>query len=88
MHTLQTKLLILPTTLLMSGCAYSPTVDVVGSYFPAWMMCIILGLISAIIVRLLLIGFGIYPHLRLKPVIFSCMAVFFTLIIWLGFFKN
>ncbi len=88
MHPLRTKFLLLPTVLFMGGCAYSPTVDVVGSYFPAWMLCIILGLASTIIVRLLLIGLGIYPHLRLKPLVFSCLSIFFTLAVWLVFFKN
>jgi len=74
--------------LLLGGCAHSPTVDVLGSYFPAWMLCIIVGLVSTLIVRLLLIGFGIYSHLRLKPLVFSGMTIAFTFAVWLGFFKN
>ena len=81
-------LLFLPAIFLLGGCAHSPTVDVLGSYFPAWMLCIIIGLFSTLIVRLLLIGVGIYAHLRLKPVLFSCTAIFFTLAVWLVFFKN
>ncbi len=84
----QPWLLFLPAIVLLGGCAHSPTVDVLGSYFPAWMLCIIIGLFSTLIVRLLLIGFGIYAHLRLKPVLFSCTAIFFTLAVWLVFFKN
>jgi len=88
MHTLRTNLLLLPSILFLAGCAYAPTVDVLGSYFPSWMLCIILGLVSTLIVRFLLIGVGIYPQLRLKPLIFPCMAIFFTLAVWLVFFKN
>ena len=88
MRTLKTRLLLLPTILLLGGCGYSPTVDVVGSYFPAWMMCIIIGLVITLVVRLLLIGFGIYAELRLKPLVFPCLAIFFTLAVWLVFFKN
>ncbi|MDQ1387072.1 MAG: hypothetical protein QOF56_526 [Acidobacteriaceae bacterium] len=84
---MRTNLLLL-LILLLGGCAHSPTVDVLGSYFPAWMLCIIVGLLSTLIVRLLLIGFGIYSHLRLKPLVFSCMAIFFTFVVWLGIFKN
>ena len=84
---MRTNLLLL-LILLLGGCSYSPTVDVLGSYFPAWMLCIIVGLVGTLIVRLLLIGFGIYAHLRLKPVLFSCMAISFTFVVWLGFFKN
>ena len=80
--------LVLLLILLLGGCAYSPTVDVLGSYFPSWMLCIIVGLVSTLIVRLLLIGFGIYSHLRLKPLVFSCMTISFTFVVWLGFFKN
>ena len=83
-----TTILFLPAIFLLGGCAHSPTVDVLGSYFPAWMLCIIIGLFSMLIVRLLLIGFGIYAHLRLKPVLFSCTAIFFTLAVWLVLFKN
>jgi len=84
----QPWLLLVPAIFLFGGCAHSPTVDVLGSYFPAWMLCIIVGLVSTLIVRLLLIGFGIYAHLRLKPVVFSGTTIFFTLAVWLVFFKN
>jgi len=88
MHPIRTKPLLLLTILLLGGCVHSPTVDVLGSYFPAWMGCIIIGLVSTVIVRLLLIGVGIYAHLRLKPLVLSCMAILFTLAVWLVFFKN
>jgi len=88
MRTFRRQLLFTPAILLLGGCAHSPTVDVVGSYFPAWMMCIILGLALTLIMRLVLIGFGIYAHLRLKPLVVPCLAIFFTLAVWLVFFKN
>jgi hypothetical protein len=87
MHTLRTTFLLLPATYLLAGCAYSPSVDVLGSYFPAWMACIILGLVITLITRLLLIGFGIYPYLR-KTLVLPAMLIFFTLAVWLIFFKN
>ncbi len=87
MHPMRTNLLLL-LILLLGGCAHSPTVDVLGSYFPAWMLCIIIGIFSTLIVRLLLISFGIHAHLRLKPLVFSCTAIFFALASWLVFFKN
>jgi protein AaeX len=87
-RTSRTKLLLLPAIFLSGGCAYSPTVDVLGSYFPAWMACIIIGLVLTLIVRLLLIGSGIYPYLRYKTLVFPGMLIFFTLAVWLAFFKN
>ncbi len=87
MHSLRTTLLLLPT-IFVGGCDYSPNIDVVGSYFPAWMECIIIGIVATLICRALLIGFGIHAYLRLKPVVFTSMAIVFTLAVWLVFFKN
>ena len=46
--------------LLLAGCGadyHSPTVDLLGSYFPAWMICIVIGLALTVIARQVLIGF-------------------------------
>ena len=78
---------------LLTGCgpawsAHSPTVDVIGSYFPAWMVCIIVGLLGTLIVRWLLIGVRLDAQLRPKGIVYPCMLVLFTLATWLLFFQN
>jgi hypothetical protein len=78
--------------LLLAGCgdegAHSPSVDVLGSYFPAWMVCILAGLGLTLIVRLLLLGLGLHAHVRPKTLVYPCLLVVFTLGVWLMFFKN
>jgi hypothetical protein len=81
-------LLLTVAMLLLSGCASSPTLDVYGSYFPAWIVCIVAGIIITVIARLLLLGAGINEHLRFKLSLYFCMAISFTLAIWLIFFKG
>lgn len=73
---------------LTCGCAYSPTIDILGSYFPAWMACMIIGIGLTLMVRLVLIGLRMQTHLRPKILLYPCMTVFFTLAVWLIFFKN
>jgi hypothetical protein len=77
---------------LLGGCvatdAHSPTLDVFGSYFPAWMVCSVIGLVITVIVRLLLVGLGIHPHLRPKALVYVCFAILFTMGVWLVFFKK
>ena len=90
MQTLRFFLLLLMTGLL-AGCQgneHSPTVDVLGSYFPAWMICIVLGLAATLIARQLFIGFKLDAHLHPAPLIYLCLLILFTLSIWLAFFKN
>jgi hypothetical protein len=68
--------------------ANTPTLDVLGSYFPAWMACIILGLALAFVTRQLLIGFKLNTHLRAAPLVYVCLTVCWTLIVWLVWYKN
>jgi hypothetical protein len=75
---------------LLTGChsTHAPTVDVLGSYFPAWLICIVIGLLLTIIARQIFIGLKIAPYLHPAPVIYLCLQVGFTLVVWLLFFKN
>ena len=87
MKALRMSPTILPL-LLLAGCARSPTLDVLGSYFPAWMVCIVLGLVLTVVTRQLLIGFKLNVHLRLAGLVYVCMTVLWTLAVWLLCFKN
>jgi len=75
-----------------TGCrnagAHSPTIDVLGSYFPAWMACIIIWLILTIISRQVLIGLRLNSYLRPAGLVYLCMTVLWTLTVWLICYKN
>lgn len=77
--------------LMLTGCGtddHSPTVDILGSYFPAWLICIVLGLALTLITRQILIGLKLNTNLFSAPLFYICTLVFFTLILWLAFFQN
>ena len=77
--------------LLLTGCQaaeHSPTVDVLGSYFPAWIVCIVLGLALTIITRHIFIIVKLHSHLRPVLLVYLCLMICFTLAIWLLFFRN
>jgi hypothetical protein len=67
---------------------HSPTVDIVGSYFPAWMVCIVIGLALTLIARQLLVGLKLNGFLHPATLVYPCMTILFTLAVWLAFFKN
>jgi hypothetical protein len=77
---------------LVEGCrpmqGRSPTFDVVGSYFPAWMACIISGILLTLITRQVLIGFKLNAHLHPAAVVYVCMTILFTMATWLVFFNG
>jgi hypothetical protein len=84
--------LLLPAVLLFGGCRAaresSPSLDVLGSYFPAWIVCIVLGLVLTVVTRQLLIGFKLNDHLHPAPLVYLCMTISYTLAVWLVLFKN
>lgn len=80
-----------PLGLVLTGCGvqdHSPTVDILGSYFPAWIICIVLGLALTLITRQVLIGLKLNNHLHPAPLVYISMLVSFTLTLWLAFFQN
>jgi hypothetical protein len=91
MQSAKSKFICLAMGLALSGCSvddHSPTVDILGSYFPAWIICIVLGLALTLIARQILIGLKVNTHLYPAPLVYISMLVCFTLALWLSFFRN
>lgn len=77
---------------LLAGCGgssfHSPVVDVLGSYFPAWMVCIVTGLALTLIARLALTGLKLDAGLHPAPIVYPCLMILFTMAVWLAFYRN
>jgi YtcA family len=67
---------------------HSPTVDILGSYFPAWMICIISGLTLTLIAHWVVQACRLKPYLGPAPLIYSCLMVIFTFATWILFYQN
>ena len=65
---------------------YSPQIDVFGSYFPAWMVCIVAGIVLTVVVRQVLVALEIDPHLRPAGLVYLSLWVVFALSIRLVFY--
>lgn len=79
-----TRLLLLPIGALVSGCSRAPSVDVMGSFFPAWLVCFVAGIVLAALVRLLLMRLKM--NLPFPILVYPSLAAFFTFMLWLVFF--
>jgi len=76
--------LITGLSLMCSGCSRAPAIDVMGSLFPAWLLCVALGILLAVITRWLLLRFRI--ELMFSALAYPFLAAAFTFAIWLVFF--
>jgi len=66
----------------------SPTVDVLGSYFPAWMVCILGGLALTFVVHWIVQVLNLKPYVGPAPLVYSCLMIIFTFATWILFYQN
>ena len=66
-----------------AGCSGAPAHDILGSYFPSWMICVLLGLILALVTRQILVATRIDEALPAPVVVYLFIAVAFAFALWL-----
>ena len=75
--------LTLTSVLALAACSASPSRNILGSYFPTWMICALLGLLGVVALRTVLGKTGINATLPIPVVVYLCTWVTVTLAIWL-----
>jgi hypothetical protein len=63
----------------------APSFDILGSFFPAWLVCLLLGLVLATGVRWALLRVRIV--LSVPILTYPSLTALFTLALWLIFFR-
>lgn len=73
---------------LLAGCGHAaPNIDVIGSFFPVWMLCLAIAIVLAFIVRMLLIRFRLETEVGPLALFYPCAVLLFTSLLWLIFFR-
>jgi hypothetical protein len=67
---------------------HSPTIDVLGSYFPAWMVCILSGLALTFVAHWIVQISKLESYLGPAPLIYSCLMIIFTFATWILVYQN
>jgi hypothetical protein len=75
---------LLLALLALTSCSRAPSFDIIGSFFPAWLLCLIVGIgltaVGGWLLRVLQIPVAV-------PVLtYPSLTAFFTLALWLVFF--
>jgi hypothetical protein len=68
----------------MAGCSGSPSRNILGSYFPSWMVCALLGLVVALAARAALKTAGLLGELPAPLVVLLCIGCATTFAFWLA----
>jgi hypothetical protein len=71
----------------LTGCRRSPTFNILGSFFPSWLICLFAGIILAVVSNRFLARFSLDKEMLWPVVLYPCMALFFACTLWLIFFS-
>ena len=64
-----------------------PQINVVGSFFPSWMLCVAIGIGVAVIARWLFLRTGVDPYIGPRALVYPSLAILVTLILWVTLFR-
>lgn len=73
--------------LLLTGCSHAPNIDIIGSFFPVWMLCLAIAIPLTFVVRAVLVRFSLEDEVGPLALIYPCVVLFFTSLLWLIFFR-
>lgn len=70
----------------LTGCGRNPNVEIVGSYFPGWMISLVLGVGLTGLAHTVLRRYKLIHTVGHPAIIYPGMVVLFTCLLWLCFF--
>ena len=78
-------LVLLLGLLFCTGCSRAPSFDIVGSFFPAWLVCIFVGLLLTVATRWLFLRLRVV--IALPVLTYPSLTALFTFVLWLALFR-
>jgi len=76
---------LLLAALFLTGCGRAPSFDVLGSFFPAWLVCLALGLVLTAVARWLVSRIDLV--LALPVLTWPSLMALFTCALWFALFR-
>ncbi len=76
--------LFVPALLVMTGCARAPSFDILGSFFPAWLVCLVAAILLTVVSRALL---GRYVEIAWPVLVYPSLTALLTFALWLALFR-
>jgi YtcA family len=65
-----------------------PQINVIGSFFPSWMLCAAIGIVVAVLARVLFVRAGVDPYLVPRALVYPSLALLVTLVLWVTLFRS
>ncbi|HTF66774.1 MAG TPA: YtcA family lipoprotein [Edaphobacter sp.] len=76
--------MFLPALLLITGCERAPSFNIVGSFFPAWLLCLVVAVLLTVVSRALL---NRYVEIVWPVLVYPSLTAIFAMASWLALFR-
>ena len=67
----------------LTGCTGAPSQNILGSFFPSWMVCVLVGLVATVLVSRGLALVGVDKAMPAPLLVYLALSVFFSFALWL-----
>jgi hypothetical protein len=72
--------------LSLCGCSEAPSLDIFGAFFPAWLLCAVLGIFIALGARIFFAARNLVDVLPFQLPVCTSLGAIFALLLWLACF--
>jgi hypothetical protein len=69
------------------GCSRSPEFNILGSYFPSWLVSVAIAIGLTFLVHIYVVKKKLAEQLWPLPIVYSALLCFFSCTVWLLFFE-
>jgi hypothetical protein len=83
----RTQKALFSSAILQTGCARAPAVDVIGSYFPVWMISLTIAVILTFVVRYILVKVRLESEVGPLAIFYPSLLTLLTGLLWLALFR-
>ena len=70
------------------ACGVAPSVNLLGSFFPAWLISIVVGVVLTVLARQVFLAMKVAPYLRPAAIVYPCLVLLLTFATWLVVFAS
>ena len=81
--------LLISSSSTLVGCAYAgaPSFDLFGAFFPAWMLCALIGIVGAVGAKVVVTTPRFNDAIPLRLAVCTAVGVILGLLTWLALFR-
>ena len=70
----------------LCGCRRAPSIGIYGSYFPGWLICLVLGIALTVAIHIVVRRLGYEARLNPLGLVYIALSITLTCLLWLALF--